>query len=96
MGFPIGSSVYFVFALINCLSFSPVSGSENSNDSRTMREANSQHATDILAKAKEPSWANTRDAWTLSNATSYPATDAQAKARRVRSMEGLGHGSLSD
>jgi len=56
MGLPIGSSVYFIFALINCLTLSPVSGSENSNDSRTMRESERQDTTANLTEAIEPSF----------------------------------------
>ncbi len=39
----IGSLVYLIFALINCLSFSPVAGTKNSNDTAAIGKADSEN-----------------------------------------------------
>ena len=47
---PNGSSVYFIFVLINRLAFPPVTGSKNANDVVAIREAYRDNAIPDLAK----------------------------------------------
>jgi len=47
-----GSSVYLIFALINCLSFSPVTGTKYANHTAAIGKANGKNAVINIAKTE--------------------------------------------
>jgi hypothetical protein len=54
LGFPIGSFVYLIFALIDDLSLAPVAGTNNANDARPVSEPNGQNAVSDTPEAEVP------------------------------------------
>jgi hypothetical protein len=52
LGFPIGSFVYLIFALIDSLSLAPVTSTNYPNNTRAMRESNGQYTTRDTPKAE--------------------------------------------
>lgn len=56
---PIGSSVYFIFALINGLTLAPIAGAENADDIVSVCKSDSKDATVNYAKTVEALFAMT-------------------------------------
>lgn len=51
---PRGSSVYLIFALIDCLSFAPIAGADDSNDRGAISEPHRENATINFTETVEP------------------------------------------
>jgi hypothetical protein len=50
---PMGSSVYLIFSLINCLAFTPIAGAEDADGAVAVSKSHGQHATFDHAEAIE-------------------------------------------